>query len=64
MISEVFHEAGYKDIKTPTLEYYDVFGDEVGTTPRNNLFKFDDRNGDTVVLRPDFTPSIARCAAK
>ena len=64
MISEVFHEAGYKDIKTPTLEYYDVFGDEVGTTPRNNLYKFDDRNGDTVVLRPDFTPSIARCAAK
>lgn len=64
MISEVFHEAGYMDIKTPTLEYYDVFGDEVGTTPRNNLFKFDDRNGDTVVLRPDFTPSIARCAAK
>ena len=28
------------------------------------MYKFDDRNGDTVVLRPDFTPSIARCAAK
>ena len=37
MISEVFHEAGYKDIKTPTLEYYDVFGDEVGTIYSNSM---------------------------
>ena len=28
------------------------------------LFKFFDKDGNTLVLRPDFTPSIARCAAK
>ena len=42
----------------------DVFGSDIGTTPGRDLYKFDDRSGDTVVLRPDFTPSIARCAAK
>ena len=28
------------------------------------MYKFFDKEGDTLVLRPDFTPSIARCAAK
>ena len=28
------------------------------------MFKFIDREGNTLVLRPDITPSIARCAAK
>ena len=28
------------------------------------MFKFFDRDGNTLVLRPDITPSIARCAAK
>ena len=64
MIHEVFVSYGYRDIQPPTFEYFDVFGSDIGTTPRNDLYKFDDRNGDTVVLRPDFTPSIARCAAK
>lgn len=28
------------------------------------MFKFFDREGNTLVLRPDVTPSIARCIAK
>jgi ATP phosphoribosyltransferase regulatory subunit len=36
----------------------------VGTTPSRELYKFFDREGNTLVLRPDFTPSVARCAAK
>lgn len=63
-IHALFLEHGYVDIQPPTFEYIDVFGSDIGTTPRQDLYKFDDRNGDTVVLRPDFTPSIARCAAK
>ena len=63
-IHDVFVSYGYRDIQPPTFEYFDVFGGNIGTTPSNELYKFDDRNGDTVVLRPDFTPSIARCAAK
>ena len=55
---------GYEDIETPTFEYFDVFSNEIGTTPSRDLYKFFDKEGDTLVLRPDFTPSIARCAAK
>lgn len=55
---------GYKDIQTPTFEYFDIFSREIGTIPSKDLYKFFDREGNTLVLRPDFTPSIARCAAK
>lgn len=55
---------GFEDIQTPTFEYFDVFSKEIGTTPSKELYKFFDKEGNTLVLRPDFTPSIARCAAK
>ncbi len=55
---------GYQDIQTPTFEFFDVFSREIGTTPSRELYKFFDKEGNTLVLRPDFTPSIARCAAK
>ncbi len=55
---------GYEEIQTPTFEYFDVFSKEIGTTPSRELYKFFDKEGNTLVLRPDFTPSIARCAAK
>ena len=55
---------GYESIQTPTFEFFDVFSREIGTTPSRELYKFFDKEGNTLVLRPDFTPSIARCAAK
>jgi len=64
LFGEKLHSYGYQDIQTPTFEYFDVFSREVGTTPSKELYKFFDKEGNTLVLRPDFTPSIARCAAK
>ena len=55
---------GYEDIQTPTFEYFDVFSKEIGTIPSKELYKFFDKEGNTLALRPDFTPSMARCAAK
>lgn len=55
---------GYHPIETPSFEFFDIFGKEVGTTPSKDLYKFFDREGNTLVLRPDITPSIARSAAK
>lgn len=63
-LHQVFAEYGCLDIQTPTFEYFDVFSNQIGTTPSKDLFKFFDTEGNTVVLRPDFTPSIARCVAK
>lgn len=67
-IQNMFHEKlrsfGYQDIQTPTFEFFDVFSSEIGTTPSKELYKFFDKDGNTLALRPDFTPSIARSAAK
>ena len=63
-LHHVFEEYGCMDIQTPTFEYFDVFSNQIGTTPSKDLFKFFDTEGNTVVLSPDFTQSIARCVAK
>ena len=55
---------GYRDIQTPSFEFFDIFNKERGSVASQNMFKFFDREGNTLVLRPDMTPSIARCAAK
>lgn len=55
---------GYNDIETPSMEFFDVFNKERGSVPSNEMFKLFDRYGNTLVLRPDFTPSISRLAAK
>ncbi len=64
LLLQKIHAYGYRDIEPPTFEFFDVFSREVGTTPSKELYKFIDKEGNTLVLRPDFTPSIARCAAK
>lgn len=63
-INEMLRRYGYRPIQTPTFEFFDIFGREIGTTPSCDLYKFFDREGNTLVLRPDITPSIARSAAK
>ncbi len=55
---------GYKDIQTPSFEFFDIFNKERGSVASRNMFKLFDREGNTLVLRPDMTPAIARCAAK
>lgn len=64
LMHNVLSSYGYEDIQTPTFEFFDVFSREVGTVPSRELFKFFDREGNTLVLRPDITPSIARAVAK
>ena len=62
-LRKVIGSYGYMPISTPTFEYFDTFSKEVGTCPSNEMFKFFDREGNTLVLRPDITPSVARAAA-
>ncbi|MDO5291861.1 MAG: ATP phosphoribosyltransferase regulatory subunit [bacterium] len=63
-IHEMLALYSFKDIETPTFEYFDIFNKERGTIASKEMYKFFDKEGNTLVLRPDFTPSIARCAAK
>lgn len=55
---------GYQDIETPTFEFFDIFNSDTGTVSSREMFKFFDRDNNTLVLRPDMTPSIARSVAK
>lgn len=62
-LHKVLQMYGYHDIQTPTFEFFEVFRKEIGTIPSKELYKFFDKEGNTLVLRPDITPSIARAAA-
>jgi len=63
-IQNVIYSYGYSDIQTPTFEHIDVFLSEVGSAPSRELYKFFDKEGNTLCLRPDFTPAVARAVAK
>lgn len=62
-IKKIFHLYGYHDIQTPTFEYYEVFREEIGTIPAKDLYRFFDKEGNMLAMRPDITPSVARAAA-
>ncbi len=59
---EVFGSFGYRPVRTPTFEYFDVYN---VTTPTQaeHMFKFFDTNGRMLALRPDITTSVARMIA-
>lgn len=63
-IHHILERYSFQDIQTPTFEYFDIFNMDKGSAPSNEMYKFFDRNNNTLVLRPDITPSIARCVAK
>lgn len=63
-IQRVFHLYGYQNIETPVFEFFDIFNKERGSVGSREMYKFFDRDNNTLVLRPDITPSIARCVAK
>ncbi len=59
----VFASFGYKEVETPSFEYYDCYSGEKGQITQEKLYKFFDEQGRILALRPDFTTSIARMAA-
>lgn len=63
MIWSVFASFGYKEVETPSFEFYDVFAGNDGQISQEVMFKFFDEHGRILTLRPDITTSIARMAA-
>lgn len=63
-LTDVLNLYGYRGIQTPMFEFFDIFNREKGSVSSKEMYKFFDREGNTLVLRPDMTPSIARCVAK
>ena len=52
-LHHVLKQYGYQDIQTPMFEFFDVFGKERGSVISKEMYKFFDREGNTLVLRPD-----------
>lgn len=60
-LNSVFLSRGYQRIETPTIEFEDVFKNE--TDGSSGLYRFFDRKGRLLVLRPDMTLPIGRVLA-
>lgn len=59
-VAALFSRWGYEEVVTPTFEYWELFDSGMLT---EQTFKFFDRTGSTLVLRPDMTTPIARLSA-
>lgn len=59
-IDENFCKWGYKEIITPTVEFYETFNYNSQTLKEEDMYKFFDNRGRILVLRPDMTIPIAR----
>lgn len=58
-VQSCFVRWGYQEIVTPTLEFYETVGN-ASAISEQRMFKCMDRDGNTLVLRPDQTAPIAR----
>ncbi|MGA8942693.1 MAG: ATP phosphoribosyltransferase regulatory subunit [Thermoactinomyces sp.] len=58
-IRQQFVKWGYREVYTPALEFFDTVG-QASEIPESRMFKLMDRDGNTLVLRPDQTAPIAR----
>jgi ATP phosphoribosyltransferase regulatory subunit len=59
-IDNLFEKWGYKEVITPTLEFYEAFNYNSQSLREEDMYKFFDNRGRILVLRPDMTIPIAR----
>lgn len=60
LLREVFHRWGYQRIILPTFEYYDSLSTGTSALLKEEMYRFLDREGHTLALRPDMTVPTAR----
>lgn len=59
----VLSSYGYSEIRTPVVEYTDLFCRSIGEVTdivEKEMYTFDDRNGESLTLRPEGTASCVR----
>jgi ATP phosphoribosyltransferase regulatory subunit len=59
-VDGLFEKWGYKEVITPTLEFYETFNYNSQSLREEDMYKFFDNRGRILVLRPDMTIPIAR----
>lgn len=61
--TSVYRSKGYHEVKTPGMEFFDLFTLDTGAIAQERMFKLTDNKGRLLVMRPDSTLPIARVAA-
>jgi histidyl-tRNA synthetase len=62
-LREVVHAYGYREIRLPVLEKTELFKRSIGEVTdivEKEMYTFDDRNGDSLTMRPEGTASCVR----
>jgi ATP phosphoribosyltransferase regulatory subunit len=62
-IFSVFERWNYDEIIPPIFDYYDVFAKGMGAAFEDTLYRFIDREGNILALRPEFTSLVAKSVA-
>ncbi|MDT5062864.1 MAG: phosphoribosyltransferase regulatory subunit [Acidobacteriota bacterium] len=60
---DVFGGWSYEEITTPSVDYFALFERGMGPEHARRAFRFTDRDGRLLALRPDVTSLVARAAA-
>lgn len=63
-LCRLFESWGYEEVEPPTIESYEVLARTTGEEIRERMYRFVNREGKLVCLRPEFTTSVARMFAK
>jgi ATP phosphoribosyltransferase regulatory subunit len=62
-VFSVFEAWSYEEIIPPIFDYYDVFAKGMGVELEDTLYRFIDREGNILALRPEFTSLVAKSVA-
>jgi ATP phosphoribosyltransferase regulatory subunit len=62
-ICSVFEGWSYEEIIPPIFDYYDVFAKGMGSGQEEHIYRFIDREGNILALRPEFTSLVAKTVA-
>ncbi len=63
LAADVFQQYGYDEIRTPILEQTELFKRSIGEVTdivEKEMYTFEDRNGDSLTLRPEGTAGVVR----
>ncbi|MGB5397240.1 MAG: histidine--tRNA ligase [Gammaproteobacteria bacterium] len=63
IVRQTMSAYGYREIRTPIIESTDLFSRSIGEVTdivEKEMYTFDDRNGDSLTLRPEGTASCVR----
>ena len=59
----IYEQNGYHGVRTPAVEFFDVFSNGCGALNQQDIYTFSDYKGRIVALRPDSTKPVARLVA-